>query len=270
MGKQAKLKKSKKQKAVQDNSCYLDFSPEKAANLRDAVADLHLSLLPYEQSEKLLTLPLSFFNSFYYLLGQVLIGARHWEFWDEIRHHLLNITLGEENQKALAAWNHNDKKEIYANPRIHCFNLLQKIPDMISPTRLETCRKEMLRFGLKSEKIWYQEGIPHHVGISATIAGGGILHQAGSLYLLDAGKTRKCNHELWLVRLRHDGIYATSQLAKIGNLKPSEIKSMKEFILNYDGDPIKGGIEVGQGTEATRICKALGMVIENDFAWIGK
>jgi len=270
MGKQAKLKKSKKQKAIRDNSCYLDFSPEKAANLRNAVADLHLSLLPYEQSKKLLTLPSSFFNSFYYLFGQALVGARHWEFWDDIRHHLLNITVGEENQKALAAWNHGDKKEIHTNPRIHCYNLLQKIPDMMSPPRLEICRKEVLRLGLKSEKIWYQEGIPHHVGISGTIAGGGTLHQAGSLYLLDAGKARKFDHELWLVRLRHDGIYATSQLSKIGNLKPSEIKSMKQFISNYDGDPIKGSIEVIQGNEAVRICKSVGMVIEGGFAWIGK
>jgi len=270
MGKQAKLKKSKKQKAVRDNSCYLDFSPENAANLRDAVADLHLSLLPYEQSKKLLTLPPSFFNSFYYLFGQVLVGARHWEFWDDIRHHLLNITLGEENQKALAAWNHGDKKEICINPRIHCYNLLQKIPDMPCPMRLQILRKEVLRFGIKSYKFWCMEAIPHHIGISATIAGGGILHQAGSLYLLDAGKIRQCEHELWLVRLRHDGIYATSQLSKTGNLKPSEIKSMKKFIANYRGDRIKGSLELLQGSEATRICKALGMVIEDGFACIGK
>jgi hypothetical protein len=34
------------------------------------------------------------------------------------------------------------------------------------------------------------------------------------LHLLDAGGERGYDHELWLARLRPDGIYATSQLGK--------------------------------------------------------
>lgn len=275
MGKNAKLKRYRKEKAIQNTFCYLDLSPKKAAAFRDTLADLHLTFLPAEQAKGILALPSSFFQSFRYLFGQALVGARHWEFWDDICTHLINITSGEKNKKALASWNRGDRQEIAANPRIHCFNLLQKIPDMPPPMRLETCRKEVLFFGLKSEKIWYQQGIPHHIGISATIAGGGILHKAGSLFLLDAGNARKYDHELWLTRLRHDGIYATSQLAKIGNLRPSEIKSMRQFVSTYKGEPIGGDLEIIEGkaterNEALRVCKALGMVIENNVAWIGK
>lgn len=270
MGKQAKLKQIKKQNLFNGNFCYLDLSPQKAADFRNQITELQLSYLPSGSLREILMLPSSFVNSFYHLFGHVLVGARHWEFWSDIRHHLTNVTLGEESQKALAAWNWCDKKEIYTNPRIYCFNLLQKAPDMPSPMRLQTCRKEILRLGLKSEKIWYQQGIPHHIGISGTIAGNGILHNAGSLYLLDAGKVHQNKHELWLARLRHDGIYATSKLAKIGNLRPSEIKSMKQFILNYRGKPIGGTLETLQGNEATRICKAIGMTIEEGIAWIGK
>lgn len=275
MGKSAKLKRYRKEQVIQNSFCYLDLNPTKAAAFRDTLADVHLSFLPTQQAKEILTLPLPFFQSFRYLFGQALVGARHWEFWDDICTHLINVTAGEKNKKALADWNRGDQQEIIANPRIHCFNLLQKIPDMPSPMRIKACRKEILSLGLKSKKIWYQQGIPHHIGISATIAGGGILHKAGSLYLLDAGNTRKCDHELWLTRLRHDGIYATSQLAKIGNLRPSEIKSMRQFVSTYSGKPIGGNLEIIEGKatqrdEATRICKALGMVIEDNVAWIGK
>lgn len=275
MGKNAKLRRDRKEEVVQNSFRYLDFSPKKAATFRDTLADFQLTFLPTQQLKEILTLPSPFFQSFRYLFGQALVGARHWEFWDDICTHLVNITSGEKNKKALADWNLGNRQEIAANPRIHCFNLLQKIPDMPPPMRLEICRKEVLFFGLKSEKIWYQQGIPHHIGISATIAGGGILHKAGSLYLLDAGNARKRDHELWLARLRHDGIYATSQLAKIGNLRLSEIKSMRQFVSAYNGKPISGHLEIIEGkaterNEATRICKALGMTIEGEFAWIGK
>jgi hypothetical protein len=76
--------------------------------------------------------------------------------------------------------------------------------------------------------------------------------------------------KLWLARLRPDGIYATSRLGKIGNLKPSEIKSMQLYINNYSGIPISGKMELLQGDEASRICKLLGMTIEGQYAWIGK
>ena len=270
MGKQSKLKQSRKNQRRSDNACYLDLDLNGAFDLRCKVANMHLSLLPREESSAMLKLPSSFFKSFYSLLGHVLVGARHWEFWDEISTNLITITSGQENQHALAAWNHGDKAEIKSNPRIFCFNILQKFPDMFSPMRLKTCRQEILRHGLDSEKIWYQEGIPHHVGICGTMAGGGSLHTAGTLHLLDAGFGRKCDHELWLARLRPDGIYATSQLGKIGNLKVSEIKSMQKYIANYSGIPLSGKLETMQGDEARRICKLLGMTIESQFAWIGK
>lgn len=270
MGKQSKLKQSRKKQRRSDDASYLDLDLNSAFDLRCKVANMHLSLLPKEESNAMLKLPSSFFESFYSLLGHVLVGARHWEFWDEISANLMAITSGQENQHALAAWNHGDKAEIKSNPRIFCFNILQKFPDMFSPMRLKTCRQEILRHGLGSEKIWYQEGIPHHVGICGTVAGGGSLHTAGTLHLLDAGFGRKCDHELWLARLRPDGIYATSQLGKIGNLKVSEIKSMQKYIVNYSGIPLSGKLETMQGDDARRICKLLGMTIEGEFAWIGK
>jgi hypothetical protein len=270
VGKQSKLKQSRKKQRRSDDASYLNLDSNSAFDLRCKVANMHLSLLPREESSAMLKLPSSFFKSFYSLLGHVLVGARHWEFWDEISTNLIAITSGQENQHALAAWNHGDKAEIKSNPRIFCFNILQKFPDMFSPMRLKTCRQEILRHGLDSEKIWYQEGIPHHVGICGTVAGGGSLHTAGTLHLLDAGFGRKCDHELWLARLRPDGIYATSQLGKIGNLKVSEIKSMQKYIVNYSGIPLSGKLETMQGDEARRICKLLGMTIEGQFAWIGK
>ena len=93
---------------------------------------------------------------------------------------------------------------------------------------------------------------------------------AGSLHLLDAVGGHGRDHELWLARLRPDGIYATSQLAKVGNLKPSEIKSMQAYVKGYSGMPISGKLELLQGNEASRVCKLLGMTIEGEFAWIGK
>ena len=270
VGKQSKTKQDRKKQAPTTGAYYLDLDYETAFELRSKVTHMHLSLLPKYQINAMLQLPQRFFYGFYCLLGHVLVGARQWEFWEEISTDLKIITSGEQNTQALRAWNNGDKKEIYCNPRIHCFNLLQKLPDMFSPMRLKTSKEEIIRHGIKSSKIWHQEAIPHHVGISGSIAGGGSLHVAGTLHLLDAGGGRGYDHELWLARLRPDGIYATSQLAKVGNLKPSEIKSMQAYINNYAGTPLSGRLESAQGDEASRICKLLGMTIEGEFAWIGK
>jgi len=270
MGRQANLKRERKIETAESSSWYLDLNLRKAAAFRNKLVQVQLALYSPRVVAKIQCLPSSFLESFRYLFGQVLVGARHWEFWDDIRDHLINVTSGEANQRALADWNHGVNVHENADPKIYCFNLLQKTPDMPSQMRIAACREEILRLGFDSEKIWFQEGIPHHLTISATIAGDGILHEAGSLYLLDAGKTRQSNHELWLARLRNDGIYATSRLGKIGNLRPSEVKSMKQFIAEYKGVPIGGRIEVTQGDDATRICKFLGMTIESGVAWIGK
>jgi hypothetical protein len=42
---------------------------------------------------------------------------------------------------------------------------------------------------------------------------------------------------------------------------------MKNYISSYDGKRIEGRLEVGD--DAERICKALGMTIDNGFASIG-
>ena len=267
MGKQSKLRQTRKNLALKTDICYLDLNPDNARDFRYAIANATLKLFPKEQLEKFFTLPLDFFNAFYRLLGHLLVGARHYEFWDEICTDLKIVTVGQENLQSLAAWNQGNRDEIDKNPRIYCFNILQKWPDMAGPTRVKLYQKEVIKNLLNLNRIWYAEGIPHHVGISAAIAGGGSLHVAGTLHLIAIGP--KNFNELWLARLRPDGIYATSQLAKIGNLKISEVKSMKKFIANYSGNAIGGHLELFQGNEATRICKLLGMTIKDGAAWIG-
>lgn len=263
MGKQSKLKQARKKADI----CYLELDNSDACNFRFALTDAILELFPTEQFQKFYALPKDFFTAFYCLLGHLLVGARQYEFWDEISTCLKILTSGPENIKALAAWNKGHRDEINKNARIHCFNILQKWPDIAMPGRTNLIQKEIVKNNFDLHKMWYAEGVPHHVGISAAIAGGGSLHVAGTLHLIVNG--RKPANELWLARLRPDGIYATSQLAKIGNLKVSEIKSMKKFIANYSGDPIGGHLELFQGKEATRICKLLGMKIRDGVAWIG-
>lgn len=263
MGKQSKLKQARKKADI----CYLELDQRDACNFRFALTDRTLQLFPKEQFDKFLALPKDFFTAFYCLLGHLLVGARQYEFWDEISTCLKILTSGPENIKALAAWNQGNFDEITKNPRIHCFNILQKWPDIVIPERAKLVRKEIVKNCMNLNRVWYAEGIPHHVGISAAIAGGGSLHVAGTLHLVVNGP--KTANELWLARLRPDGIYATSQLAKIGNLKASEIKSMRKFIANYSGNAVGGHLELFQGKEATRICKLLGMKIKDGVAWIG-
>ena len=268
MGKQSKTKQNRKKH--NDGSYYLDLDCESAFDFRCKLADMQLQMIHKNQLNELMRLPSSFFSSFYSLLGHILAGARYYEFWEEIVNCLKTVTSGEENIQALKYWNNHNKKEICENPRIYCFNILHKFPDVATPMKVKIFKEEISRHGFKSDRIWYLEGIPHHLAICGNIAGGGSLHTAGTLHLIDAGKGRGYNHELWLARLRTDGIYATSRLGKIGNLKPSEIKSMQSYINNYSGIPISGKMELLQGDEASRICKLLGMTIEGQYAWIGK
>ena len=263
MGKQSKLRQARKKTDI----CYLELNHNDAREFRFAIADGCLRLFPAEQTDMFSTLPIDFFSAFYCLLGHLLVGARQYEFWDEISTCLKILTSGPENIQSLAAWNQGNFDEITKNPRIHCFNILQKWPDIVTPERANLIRKEIVKNCMDLNRVWYVEGIPHHVGISAAIAGGGSLHVAGTLHLVVNGP--KNANELWLARLRPDGIYATSQLGKIGNLKVSEIKSMKKFIANYSGNPVGGHLELFQGNEATRICKLLGMIIKDGVAWIG-
>ena len=267
MGKQSKLRQTRKMLTLETDICYLDLSFNDARAFRCAIANAHLKLFPKEQLKKFCTLPLDFFCAFYRLLGHLLVGARQYEFWDEICTDLKTVTVGQENLQSLAAWNKGNKDEIVKNPRIHCFNILQKWSDIPMLSRIELCQKEIIKNYLNFNRTWYVEGIPHHIGISAAIAGGGSLHVAGTLHLIANGP--KNSNELWLARLRPDGIYATSQLAKTGNLKISEVKSMKKFIANYSGNLIGGHLELFHGNEATRICKLLGMTIKDGVAWIG-
>lgn len=247
---------------------YLDLDPATAFEVRFAAADNYLQKYPAEVIEDMHSLPADFFASFHCLLGHVLVGARQWEFWDEISRHLVKITTGSENTDALIAWN-TGAGDCWSDPRIWCFNILQKLPDMPLGWRNNAIKAEICRHGIGSGKIWYVEGIPNHMTVSGSLAAGCALHQAGSLYLFDPGHVRGGNHELWLARLRPDGIYATSQLAKTGDLKPSEIKSMKNFIAGYKGPRISGQLENAQGLDAQRICKAVGMTVAGNRAWIG-
>jgi hypothetical protein len=61
--------------------------------------------------------------------------------------------------------------------------------------KVKIFKEEISRHGFKSDRIWYAEGIPHHLAICGNIAGGGSLHTAGTLHLIDAGKGRGYNHE---------------------------------------------------------------------------
>lgn len=245
---------------------YLDLDPAAAFEVRFAAADNHLQRYPEEVIEEIHSLPADFFDSFHCLLGHVLVGARQWEFWDEISRHLINVTTGSENTDALIAWNAGGG-DCWTDPRIWCFNMLQKLPEMAIEWRSNAMKAEISRYGFG--KIWYAEGIPNHMTISGSVAAGCVLHQAGSLYLFDPDHIRGGDHELWLARLRPDGIYATSQLAKTGDLKPSEIKSMRNFIAGYKGPRISGQLENAQGLDAQRICKAVGMTVAGNRAWIG-
>jgi hypothetical protein len=265
MGKNANLKKIRKKlsilRAETDPAYYLDLDRGRATVFRERLAKRFATALTNLQ---LSVLPPDFTKSFFYLLGHLLVGVRASEFWDDIRESLHFITHGEDNQLSLAAWNHGDFKQIESDPRIHCFNCLQQVPDIPDPTKMYVWLVQAERIGLEAlmDDLSYCEAIPNYITISAAFAGdNAVLHKAGTLYLLHQKK------ELWLARFRPDGIYATSRLSKIGTLKPSEFKSMKSYISSYDGERIEGRLE--SGGDAERICKALGMTVDNGFASIG-
>jgi hypothetical protein len=114
--------------------------------------------------------------------------------------------------------------------------------------------------------------IPNHLSAAGSIASGGLIYRSGSLLLFDDSCgiiKRKRDDNLWLARLREDGIYALGPLAETGGLKPSEIKAMRQFIGSFKGSKISGRLNPGREASAAKICRAVGMTVSGNYAFIG-
>jgi hypothetical protein len=251
--------------------------PKDAAELRLIVAADTLGWMGLS-AKRLFSLPGDFVNSFLRLLGHSLLFARQFEDWEQIAKDLNTICSGNENHLALANWHKAADGHISSNTvdiRHACYSILQKICDIIAMnSRHSTWLLENSKacLCLASHEFLVSSAIPNHLSAVGTIAAGGLLCKSGSLYLFDDSLSvneRKNNENLWLVRLRKDGIYALGPLAGIGDLKPSEVKGMRSFVDSYQGPQVMGRLDPGRETAAAKICSAVGMTVSGNHAWIG-
>jgi hypothetical protein len=259
---------------------YLTMSPANAHMLRQEVATQTILACEPNIRRKLLTLPPDFSDAFLRLFGHVLINSRQFEDWKQIAKDLKVVSCGIENRKALADWKCCPNEYIShdsVSARHACYAILQQITNDFNVLEEKRYRNNMYACAcLADPRYIIMNAIPNHLVAVSSIEAGYLLHRAGSLFLFDsAGDRPKTRREgerdtLWLTRKRPDGIHALAPMANIGGLKPSEIKSMRNFITSYSGKIMVGELNPGRESSAAKICKAIGLTVEGKQAFIGR
>jgi hypothetical protein len=258
---------------------YLTMSPGNAHMLRQEVATQTILAFGPNVQRKLLTLPPDFFSAFLRLFGHVLICSRQFEDWKQIAKDLKVISCGIENRKALADWPYCPAEPIShdsVSARHTCYALLQHFTNDFNDAREESFKNNVYAcLSLADPRYVIVAAIPNHLQAVSCIGAGYLLHRAGSLFLFDSACDRPKTQEgerktLWLTRKRPDGIHALAPMANIGGLKPSEIKSMRNFITSYSGKIMVGELNPGRESSAEKICKAIGLTVEGKQAFMGR
>jgi hypothetical protein len=275
MGKQAKLKAQGSASNSPESLAkfYLKANELEAQSFRNNLALQYIGLATTGPDftpmiDQLSVLPIKFLASYLNLLGHVIVGARHRDFWEKIAKDLLTITAGPENETALKQWG-KEESFFYSSVDIAkgwCYTSLQKLADSDAPTRMLMMREE-LKYNLNN---FFFDAIPTHLVACSAVVQQKVLKQSGSLVLF----YQKFSHEtiereLWLVKKRFDGIYTISTEAKDGSLKVSDVRNMRKFVSQYDGPLIKGTLSPGREAQAARICSSVGLQTDGRKAWIG-
>jgi hypothetical protein len=285
MGKQSKLKAARKltqpsakKSAKEIAYSYLAANDEDAASFRLGLVDRFLDKMvasftpggkPIPMADVLRLMPESFALAYIRLVGHSLTGSRHKYFWSKIKNDLLTISTGPENEAALKDWGKSaGEVTLFSDTvaRQWCYSGLQQLGEYCAPIRVYGMKAEVLQNGWDQA---YLDAIPTHLVISSCVAKNQIIHQSGSLFLCYAEDYKGTQgKELWLVKKRHDGIYATSAEARDGTLKISEVRDMRQFVQNYQGLPIQGRLCPAREKEAAHICKLVGLHIDGDHAYL--
>ncbi len=257
---------------------YLTMPASKAHKLRQAAATATILALGPKVQSKLMTLPPNFFSAFLRLFGHVLINARQYEEWKQIAKDLKVISCGTENKQALADWPFGSPENIThesVTARHTCYALLQQVTNNFNDPKDERHQNNMhAGFCLADHRHVIVGAIPNHLVAVSCIEAGYLLHRAGSLFLFDQAcgrsKTEVGENTLWLTIKRPDGIHAMGPMADVGGLRPFEIKSMRNFTASYCGAVIAGELNPGRESAAERICKAIGLTVKGNQAFIGR
>lgn len=281
MGKQSSLKKQKMTNfSIEDwLNFYFNAKDARAKSFRLEIArksidKITIQLTASSPSIPIITflqlLPGSFVKAYLNLIGHTLVGIRHKDFWADIVKDLLIITKGHQNELALKNW--GSKEDVFVSDditaRIRCYQSLRSLAEKPGPEKIYGIRESIRKYGQNG--IFF-DGIPSHLVASSCVANNQIVYQSGSLILCyERGCSNNKNEELWLVKKRLDGIYATSTEAKDGSLKISDIREMRRFVNHYDGIERQGGLCPGREMQAARVCRLIGLHVDETSAWLRK
>ena len=254
---------------------YLSMSCKQAEYFRLKVAKLSLDLffraIPNLKPE-ITSLPREFYDSFVRLLGHSLVPGRLKEGWSDVCADLHAISDGDHNEASLAKWPYAPSLlEDFVDARVACFGILEAICNdplsFVNPAHFKGL--VLCANGMEIE----HDAIRNHLVICGSTSAGYTLCKAGSLLLIDQSCGRPPGGNvgfdpLWLVRLRPDGIYAYGRLAEVGGLLPSEIKAMRNFVIHYNGKPLRGEFIGGRQHKSEKLCKAVGLRVEGIHCWL--
>lgn len=279
MGKRSSLKKQKMTNFRTEDwvNFYFNAKNARAKSFRLEIAEKSIDNIKIQSTASsplipiaafLRLLPSSFVNAYLNLVGHTLVAIRHKDFWADIAKDLLIITNGHQNELALKNW--SLKEDIFVSDditaRMRCYESLRLLAEQITPEKIYGMRESICKYGRNGI---FLDGIPSHLVASSCVANNQIVYQSGSLILCyERGRSNNKNKELWLIKKRLDGIYATSTEAKDGSLKISDIREMRRFVNHYDGIEMQGGLCPGREMQAARICKLIGLHVDETSAWL--
>jgi len=243
---------------------YTHATAKEAKYLRKAVAFRHLLDATF-MFAKLEQLPEDFSAAFLRLLGHTLCPGKTSECAGEITADLLTLTEGPENVAALATWHRAEKLLPDADPRHACYAMLQKLPDVNrAPNYLTALRSELLRNWERS----LMDLIPTHLTAAGSIAAGGALCHAGTMFLINAPGAADGGESLWLVKRRRNGVFTVAPPPKEERIRVSEIKQLQAYVRGYTGPPLWGCLRFMSAGLSERLCRIVGLEIRDKHAWL--
>jgi hypothetical protein len=179
---------------------------------------------------------------------------------------LLKISTGPDADEALYSWGHalDPATQWQTTPPLRqVYSLLQTITDNPHPQFVAA----IMRGTKETEMIapcWVM-CIGDHLKALASIKNGGLLHQAGSLLLIDSahGRYSTSDDDLVILRKRRDGLLVTTPPLVTEPITTGEIRSARAFVESYQGHELRG--KFLPFPQCEKLGRAIGLCIDNGY-----
>lgn len=265
---------AQQQAAVSVASSYLNLSYTQAKRFRLRITN-ETGIITYLKPQ-LQKLPTTFRNAFTTLLSHCVCPGRELIDWQEFSTAVKSITYGPDNLSSLASWPTAPGVDIMKtpDPRHAAYKILEIYAEskVKEPSVIGSPYHWAILLSLQKTGFCLSDTLKSHLLAAASIAAGAFFLKSGSLHLIDTSSIpRTCSDDsegddLLIVRKTSNGTYMIAWPSSFQPLAPSEIKGMKQLILDYKGREVTGRLRYLSTANSARLAKSIGLTVDGDYA----